>query len=254
MSEPLRIATWNLDHASNSSRPIDLQLEAISAIKPDILVLTETCDDVDLQPQGMTRFTPTRRNGYGKYWTTIHVSKRAIEIEVLESIRDSVVSCVRVRTDLGKMIVYGTILPYRDYPGSDGTSVAWAEHYKAIEAQGQQWALLVDEAPLVVAGDFNQTRDNSRRTYGTRIGREALSRQLERCRLECLTEEDFGASGKLKADPAKGWPRNNIDHICVTRDAFRVVNVGAWDHFIGKGQQIRYLSDHNGVYVDLTMR
>lgn len=102
--------------------------------------------------------------------------------------------------------------------------------------------------PLVIAGDFNQTRDNSFRTYGTKFGRELLSMKLSQCRLCCLTTEDFGATGKLSIDPSKGWTRNNIDHICVTDKAFTVNDVGAWDHFTESG---KFLSDHNGVYVDL---
>lgn len=102
--------------------------------------------------------------------------------------------------------------------------------------------------PFVVAGDFNQTRDSSSRTYGTKFGRELLSSELARCSLHCLTTEDFGATGKLNIDPIKGWTRNNIDHICVTDKAFTVLNVGAWYHFTELGE---FLSDHNGVYVDL---
>jgi endonuclease/exonuclease/phosphatase family metal-dependent hydrolase len=251
MEKPLRIATWNLDHASNSARPVGLQVDAIMAVRPDILVLTETCDEIDLDVHGYVRCTPKDRNKYGKYWTAIHLSERVTRLEELESFKDGVISCVRVQTDLGQLIVYGTILPYRDYKGPDDASGAWKEHYRAIETQGRHWAQLVKEAPLVVAGDFNQTRDNSRGTYGTRIGREVLTRKLGECHLECLTEEDLGAAGKLKADPAKGWPRNNIDHICITRDTCQVVKVGAWDHFIRTGQRVQYLSDHNGVYVDL---
>ncbi|MEO8198636.1 MAG: endonuclease/exonuclease/phosphatase family protein, partial [Thermoanaerobaculia bacterium] len=131
-------------------------------------------------------------------------------------------------------------------------SPAWAEHYRAIRDQDLDWGQLLDDSggalPLVVAGDFNQTRDGSLKTYGTALGREMLSTALSRNNLTCLTTENFGAREKLQPDPSKGWPRNNIDHICITENAFRVVQVGAWDHFDLSG---RYLSDHNGVFVDI---
>jgi endonuclease/exonuclease/phosphatase family metal-dependent hydrolase len=56
---------------------------------------------------------------------------------------------------------------------------------------------------------------------------------------------NFRSSGK------KDYPRNNIDHICVTKGAFKITNVGAWDHFEESGI---ILSDHNGVYVDLAQQ
>jgi endonuclease/exonuclease/phosphatase family metal-dependent hydrolase len=254
MDKPLRVATWNLDHASNSNRPIDLQVTQILAIRPDILVLTETCDEIDLASHGYTLCLPLKKSPYGKYWTAIHLSERVSLLEEMAAFRNDVISCARVRTYLGELVVYGTIIPYRDFKVREGTSAPWQEHYRAIEAQADEWAKLTRDAALVVAGDFNQTRDRSKRTYGTNAGREALTRALEKCRLECLTEEDFGKKRKLKPDPEKGWARNNIDHICVTRDTYRVADVGAWDHFITTGDGTRYLSDHNGVYVDLIAR
>jgi endonuclease/exonuclease/phosphatase family metal-dependent hydrolase len=100
--------------------------------------------------------------------------------------------------------------------------------------------------PFIVAGDFNQTRGASL-AYRSVKGAELLDEQLKRNNLECLTEEDFGAEGKLSPDPRKSYCRQNIDHICVTKGTFRVEKVGAWDHFTAK----RELSDHNGVFVDL---
>lgn len=48
-----RIATWNLDHGSRNNRPIQAQKEQINIINADVLILTETCNDVDLSgPDG----------------------------------------------------------------------------------------------------------------------------------------------------------------------------------------------------------
>lgn len=245
--QKIRIASWNLDHAYNSSRPVLQQIETIRRISPDILVLTETCEQVDLTPYGYAGLY-TQKNEYGKYYTAIWT--RFPIVRKHETTDAELTVCTQLATAVGDLLVYGTIITYHGDKGMEGNSGAWVEHYKAIGVQGDDWARLRTETnlPLIVAGDFNQTRDGSKRTYGTNHGRSLLSAQLERNSLVCLTTEDFGANGKLKADPDKGWARNNIDHICVTENMFKVDEVGAWDHF---ADDRVYLSDHNGVYVDL---
>ncbi len=253
MSNPtsIRIATWNLDHASNGARPIDRQIEQILTINPDILILTEICNEVDLTGQGYSRFT-TCPNGYGKFYSAIFTSPKVCVKQALPTYDDVTAVCVQATTPIGEAIIYGTIITYHGDRGPDGNSPAWAEHYKAIVDHGNDWARLLTESgggiPLIAGGDFNQTRDGSTGTYGTKQGREMLSRELCRNNLTCLTTEDFGATGKLKVDPKRGWARNDVDHLCVTTGAFSLLNVGAWDHFDDAGN---YLSDHNGVYADL---
>lgn len=246
----MRIATWNLDHASNSSRPVRLQIDKINKIAPDILVLTETCKEVDLRDCGYEFSLTTMKNCHGKFYSTIW-SKSPIKTEYRTFDAETAV-CAEIETEIGSVIVYGTIITYHGDTGPDGKSKQWVEHYKAIEAQGNDWFRILQECrqkfPLVVAGDFNQTRDNSSRTYGTKFGRELLGKELSRSGLSCLTTENFGMTGKLSIDPSKGWTRNNIDHICLTEGVFKVLNVGAWDHFSETGI---FLSDHNGVYADL---
>jgi len=249
-NKKLRVATWNLDHASNGSRPIELQIKTILDFKPDIIVLTETCEAVDLALHGYQVAYPESKNEYGKYyaaiWSKFHIGG------VFKTTNEVASVCAQITSPIGDMMIYGTIIPYRDYKGRDKSSGAWVEHYKAITDQGNDWGKLLIETrrslPLIVAGDFNQTRDGSQGTYGTNEGRQQLTEMLERNNLCCLTEENFGELGKLKTDHGKKYPRNNIDHICMTKGSFSVAEVGAWDHFTEGGV---YLSDHNGVYVDL---
>ena len=247
----IRVATWNLDHASNGKRPIDRQIEQILAIDPDVLILTETCNEVDLTEQGYSRFTSCP-NGYGKYYSAILTSPKVCVKRRLSTYDDVTAVCVQAATPVGEAIIYGTIITYHGDRGPDGNSPPWTEHCKAIVDHGNDWARLLAESggriPLIAGGDFNQTRDGSTGTYGTKQGREMLTQELRNNNLTCLTTEDFGATGKLMIDPKKGWARNSVDHLCVTADAFHVLGVGAWDHFDKAGN---YLSDHNGVYVDL---
>jgi endonuclease/exonuclease/phosphatase family metal-dependent hydrolase len=256
MDERLRIATWNLEHASNKKPPtiIELQLKQILRIRPDVLILTETCEEVDLAPHGFTCF-PSIKNEYGKFSSVVHLGPRIKSPERLTTYDERTAVCVRMNSPLGRMIIYATIITYHGNLGPKKESRAWAKHYEAIRSQDLDWEKLLHDSdgnlPLIVAGDFNQTRDGSSRTYGTKAGRELLGAALSRNNLTCLTTEDFGANGKLQVDPSKGRARNNIDHICITDDTFRVIEVGAWDHFTESGQ---YLSDHNGVYVDIESR
>ena len=250
----LRLATWNLDHASNSKRPIDLQVKTILGLNPDILVLTETCKEVDaaLVQSGYQSY-PSEPNQYGKFFSVIYLGQRVSWVETLPTAEAICSVCVRVNTQVGEMIIYGTIITYHGDKGRDlsNPSPAWHEHYRSIKRHGDDWFKLSGSVPVIIAGDFNQTRDGSAGTYGTVEGRKLLTDELARSNLVCLTTENFGATGKLIIDPGKGFPRNNIDHICMTHDAYKVEFVGAWDHFVSEAGVVTYLSDHNGVYVDL---
>jgi exonuclease III len=246
----MRIATWNLGHAAKKFWPIKLQINQINQIAPDIIVITETCEEVDLSKSGYKVALPSKKNEYGKYWTGIWSKHQIISQPTTYDPETAV--CAIIDSPIGKIMVYGTIIPYMNFKGSKGDSPPWYEHYKAIEDHGNDWEKLRletgDKLPLFVAGDFNQTRDNSCRTYGTKFGRDLLSKKLCRNRLNCLTTENFGLTGKLNADPLTGRTRNNIDHICMTEMANKVRKVGAWDHFT---ESDTFMSDHNGVYFDV---
>jgi endonuclease/exonuclease/phosphatase family metal-dependent hydrolase len=249
----MRVATWNLDHASNNSRPVDLQIQQINRVDPDILVLTETCEKVDLAPYGYSSVSPQKKNQYGKFWSTIW-SKYPI-VKQIETYDTETAVCAEIDTPLGAIIVYGTILCYHGYKGPNNSPV-WFEHHKTIKEHSDDWFEIrskdIGQKPFVVCGDFNQTRDGSK-AYCSKGGESIslLNEQLTRNNLTCLTEEDFGRTGKLNTDPKKGSLRNNIDHICMSHEAFTVREIGAWDHFT---ESEKYMTDHNGVYVDLSKR
>lgn len=246
-----RIATWNLDHASTKSRPVLRQLEAIRAIDADIWVLTETCDRVDLKPDGFQFATPFTRNVHGNFWTTIWLRKPFTISERIHSYDDETNTCVVVTSPTGRFLLYGTIIPYAMHRVSEGGPKKWEEHHKEIDALGAEWLKFqaTHELPIVIAGDFNQARDGVGR-YFSREGVQMLSEWLLRNGLTCATEEDFGQAGKLSMGPGMNAYRHNIDHICLTSSMFDVLQTGAWDHFFNATE----LTDHNGVYVDLSIR
>ena len=249
----MRIATWNLDHASNSRRPIDAQIEQMRKINADIWVLTETCERVGLHPDGYHCVAPHRKNKYGKYWSTIW--SRLPITQQIDCYDNETAVCAQITTPLGDVIIYGTIITWMNDPGIDPNknSPPWAEHEKSIVDHGADWRSIQDKykgIPFVVMGDFNQTRDGASRGYRSPNGIQLLNDQLDRNQLKCITDnKDFGEKGELTPDPKnKGLYRHNVDHICVSRSRITVEHVGVWDHF----SEGTYLSDHNGIYTELS--
>ena len=136
----MRVATWNLDHASNGSRPIDLQIQQILSVAPDILILTETCDEVDLAPFGYFSLC-TEKNYYQKYCSVIW-SKFPI-LTAIRTYDPETSACAVIDTPLGNLLVYGTIITYFGDKGPNRHSPYWYEHHKAIRDHGEDWERII---------------------------------------------------------------------------------------------------------------
>lgn len=248
----MKIATWNLDHASNSSRPISAQIEQIKSIDADVWVLTETSEKVDLHELGYVCVTPHTKNQYKKYWSTIW-TRWQIKAQI-DCYDNETAVCALIQSPTGDLYaVYGTIITWKNDPGKvEGQrSPPWAEHDKSIAEHGADWKRIRDlypGIPFIVAGDFNQTRDGASRGYHSPNGISLLNDELAKNDLECITDDDFGLKGELKSDPRNhDLYRHNVDHICISRSGFGKQKVGVWDHFNGT----TYWSDHNGVFAEL---
>jgi endonuclease/exonuclease/phosphatase family protein len=245
----VRIATWNLDEASTTNKTrASHQIEQIRKIDADIWILTETSDLIDLTHLGYAKKTNKIKNGYGKYYSAIW-SKYPINRRVTTYDEETAVCCeIQILPDK-KIIVYGTIITYLSDKGSSGKSKYAEEHYKEILNQGRDWKSIIEqESPEIfcVAGDFNQPRDGSSwysAHAGNKKGVEELTHQLSVNDLECLTAEDFVKSEKLQ-------DRHSVDHVCITQNTVNLYDVGVWQGVYGNNIK---LSDHNGVYVDLSI-
>lgn len=250
-----KISTWNIERPSPTTKKTGSGIEKILEEDSDIIILTETSNAVDLSSvypylistESYER-TPTEQ------WVTIW-SKWQI-IEQLKTIDNKRTVCGIVKTPFGKVILYGTIIPYH-MAGVSGVRYGnlnfktWEYHEKDLYNQSKNWSELRNDnhqLPLIVAGDFNQTRFN-RIGYGTIKVRGILTQILQELQMTCVTEIDF-SKNYLTTDPRKGKTRNNIDHICISNsllDKLKDYNVGAWNHFTENGQ---YMSDHNGIYFE----
>lgn len=255
MGSKYRIATWNLERPKNGTDKTIRALRKIREISADILVLTETSNAINLEPEYWSiKSTPYERTP-GEQWITIW-SKWSI-VKAIETFDSKRTACGLIESPFGQVIIYGTIIPYHmagvtgnRYPHTGYKT--WEFHEKDILAQSADWlkiGLTFPGIPLMIIGDFNQTRDDLPKGYGTKTGRELLTTALNNNKLTCLTGLDFGKT-HLRIDPNKGKVRRNVDHICVSNHLLinlKNLQVGAWDHFTDEGE---YMSDHNGVFID----
>lgn len=257
-----RVANWNVERPLKPSKKVELAINKIKDINPDLLILTETSDIVDLRQNYFVSQTESYADLPNEQWAAIW-SKWPIEKEIT-TFDSKRATCALINAPFGKIIVYATIIPYHNAGVLDGGKYeyapqkykAWQMHKENIILQSADWLQTSGEypgIPLIVAGDFNQTRDGKKGGYGTIDSRNLLTKALEICNLCCVTDEDFSENGKLKPDPKKGYTRRNIDHICISNflhERFSNISIGAWDHFTDDGT---YMTDHNGVYIDFTI-
>lgn len=76
-----RIANWNVERPLKASKKIDLAINKINEINPDILILTETSDLVDLSPRYFVSQTESYVDLPNEQWAAIW-SKWPIEKEI----------------------------------------------------------------------------------------------------------------------------------------------------------------------------
>jgi len=250
----MRIATWNIERPSNNLNIRSHRiLEKIRAINADIWILTEAHDTINPGTEYHFASTPTVAaspifHREGEHKTTVW--SRWPIIELFKPSTPHRAICPILETPLGKLVVYGTVLPYHGARWPYGTPRNWDAHYAAIATQGADWWRLRRKYPgdgLCAAGDFNQNRP-IRSTYGTKWGRVLLDLALKESDLIGVTQSDFAVASKLPLEELE-LITNSIDHIYLNSLwAKKVTNVGIWPGQTAAGD---YLSDHSGVFVDL---
>jgi endonuclease/exonuclease/phosphatase family metal-dependent hydrolase len=120
----------------------------------------------------------------------------------------------------------------------------WARFLEELQLQMEDWLdirVRHPDAPLIVAGDFNQSLDGSG-WYESEKTLASLRGALRHVGLECLTTEDVVAGGKLRCN-------HLIDHVCVSEPLVAMGEVSCWEPTRADGV---VLSDHPGVAVALT--
>lgn len=236
----LRIGTWNVWYAFEDRLPA---LREVTQNNPaDIWILTETHDN--LVPYGCEHVVHSEPRP--KNWSGIRPGSRWVSIwskfplQRLPFHLADGERTVLAQADLGpqgKLIIYGTVLPWKD----DRKIPGWSEHHRVIEQQSAEWLSLHQTYPgisLCIAGDYNSDMSLGRR-YGTKQGVEAIEQGLAQCDIFCATEPERFPHDLLDVLP--------IDHIALPISWKENTSVvAAWP------AAKETLSDHSGMVVEVS--
>lgn len=239
-----RAATWNLDgYRSGGSSRFTRQIEVLGALRAGVLVLTEVRDTTRLpgmkfwwSDQGQPPYASRDRAvGIASHWCG-HTLK----------VRDSRLSvCVALEAPapLGRVIAYGTVIPYAQDGVRQRAAAAWERHHKAVtDVVADLRHLCSDpayrDARIVLAGDFNTCLDGSS-WYGEPEARSRLVNGLTLAGLQCHTLEDIRAT--------RGSDRAIVDHLWTSANLFPAESLHIWCD----REEPSRLSDHNGVALRL---
>ena len=217
----MKIATWNIERQSKSGKKSDSIIDTLKAVNPDVLILTETNEAIDLGEEYKVFHTskPTE-SFYKEGETRVTIFSKYLSVRQIKTFRSDTSICIILNTPLGELSVYGTII------GNFGNRLPSFE--EDLDCQILDFDKIAKSTNLCVAGDLNISfSDNFYFTYGAR---DKLNSTFERLNLENLTAPI----------------RNNIDHIVLSKNLIgqqRVIKEFWNDNY--------ELSDHLGVAVTL---
>lgn len=237
----LRICNWNIDRSGVRGRwRSGLQANHIGAQQADIAVITEVHDTLEIDGLSAVCFSANGQPPYRPFEHAVGVWTRLPVTGALAVRTPRLATCVVLDSPLGSLVVYGTILPYREEGAAQGRQ-RWQGHREALELQLEDWADIRRQLPdhhLVVAGDFNMTLPPSN-SYVDQASRDRLLKTCGALGLEVLTGDDVRAI----------VGRANIDHVFASSRLRATRPTEYWmAHGTVDGVQ-RALSDHNGVTV-----
>lgn len=223
----MTIATWNLECLKHKKN-LYLILEEINKLNPDILILTEYDEQVELdypyqlatefiaEEIGVT-YKPTERR--------VKLFSRYEIIQQIETFNKNTSLCVELKTPKGDLIVYGTIIGIlgNRHENFNEDLVSQIDDFKRLGANKH----------FCVAGDFNISFSDG--FYFTKAARESL----------------FDAFDLLNMNIATKDIKNNIDHIAISNQFLQNIIPSAvcWNE--KTKDSIPILSDHMGICIKL---
>lgn len=240
----LHVATWNLDgYGSGAARRLPLQINALNALRADVLVLTEVRDTTRIP--GMRFWWSSEGAGpYAPQDRAVCVASawEGYTLEVADP-RLSVCVVLGAPTALGQVVVYGTIIPYAMDGVRQGVAAPWERHRRAVadvvrDLERLRAVPALSSARFVLAGDFNTCLDGSG-WYGDPKARLTLVEGLERVGMLCHTLENIRLT--------RGSDRALVDHVWASGNLKPSEPLHVWCD----RDEPRRLSDHNGVALRL---
>lgn len=219
----MRIATWNIERLKHKHEIEQINL-ILTELEADILVLTESDNRVDLSNYRFCVRTP-KPEEFGPNYYAASENRVTIctnyEIVRQHETYDKYTSlCVELKTELGVLIVYGTII------GIFGNR---NKNFKTdLSQQISDYKNLCRGKDFCLVGDYNTSfADNY---YFTKDGRNELNKVFRECSLNLLTRDLAEC----------------IDHIAISENFLANIAVETTEWNFEKK-----FSDHKGVYVDL---
>ena len=213
----MKIATWNIERLKKYSLKIEIET-ILNDINADILVLTETDTQINLInfPYQLETDALDNHELYKNTERKVIIYSK-FEIVNKFEIYDSKTSlCVEVKTDMGNLIVYGTII------GIFGNR---SPNFKEdLNKQIYDFKILKDKGNFCVIGDFNISFiDNY---YFTKYGRELLNDFFNHANMSLTSKSEL----------------ETIDHIAVSNSFLKEKSTEIIQWNLDKK-----LSDHKGI-------
>ena len=238
----MRIANWNLERASSAWRR-DAIMKKIACVDADIWILTETRDS--LTP-GATHscVASSRSRALGERWISIWSRYPGVQRPTSD---DEYAACAILDVGArGQIALYGMVLPWAGSTWGGHPSANATAYRGAVDAQSGDWIALGKAfTDVCVAGDFNQDL-STKHYYWSAEARRVLRAALTKSNLEAMTGGEDDPVRRI-TDGAAAC----IDHVCLSSSLASRSSGGAqaWSGTI----DTRRVSDHPGIYVDLTL-
>ena len=219
----MKIATWNIERLKHKTE-IEQINSILAGLKADILVLTETDDKVDLKNYKFCIQTPKLKEVQSDFYlgsesrVTIYTNYEIIRQH--ETYDKYTSLCVELETELGTVIVYGTIIGIfgNRHKNFKNDLLQQLSDYRKLST-GKNFCLI---------GDYNISfADNY---YFTNEGRNKLIEAFKECKLKLLTVDRTEC----------------IDHIAISESFMTNLETE-----IDEWNLDKKLSDHKGIYTNL---
>lgn len=219
----MKIATWNVERLKKQSK-LDKINALIEEINADILVLTET--DIRIKPLSFKNRidTPKLTEIVPKYYAEtenrISIFTNYEIVEQFETYDKYTSLCVELKTEIGNLKVYGTIIGI--YGNRNKT-------FKTdLKKQIDDFERLAQANNFCLIGDFNISFSDN--YYFTHFGRDELNKSFGNNHLELVTRQK----------------KECIDHIAISKKFIKNAEME-----IIEWNESKTLSDHKGIYLNL---
>lgn len=218
----MKIATWNIARPHGRTKRLMPIVKQIKAIDADILVLTETMNDLPVEGYKSEHSLAPEEDYFKPNEVRVSIYSRYPLIKQINSWNERSSLCWTVMTPLGELAVYGTII------GNNG--LRRNDYLPSLKAQLDDIKRISNDYPVCYVGDYNISLDSY---YTNDKYRTILIDALHDMQVENYT---FGIT-------------NLIDHIAISKD---FVGTRRWESEVWNAPpDLKLYSDHVGVVLKI---